>query len=176
MLRRDKFGDAARKQGKVNDDLDAILRLLLSEDRSQGILDEKALIRKYLNLLNGIIREQKDVQGRTAGGEDPKSLSGEQGSLAQRTGNLSKDIRENQEKARGNDKDGDKSEEGDDKGNDKATTRATASRRQERWQVAGGSRRQSAEVSATGSVQVRRQGRQQGARILPAKVTAKQAW
>ena len=83
LLRRDKFGDAARKQGKVNDDLDAILKLLLNEDRSQGIQDEKALIRKYLNLLNGIIREQKDVQGRTAGGEDPKSLSGEQGTLAQ---------------------------------------------------------------------------------------------
>ena len=48
LLRRDKFGDAARKQGKVNEDLDAILKLLLSEDRSQGILDEKALIRKYL--------------------------------------------------------------------------------------------------------------------------------
>ena len=92
LLRRDKFGDAARKQGKVNEDLDAILKLLLSEDRSQRIQDEKALIRKYLNLLNGIIREQKDVQGRTAGGDDPKSLAGEQGGLAQRTGNLSKDI------------------------------------------------------------------------------------
>ncbi|MGO9109247.1 MAG: hypothetical protein ACLP9L_08445 [Thermoguttaceae bacterium] len=105
LLRRDKFGDAARKQGKVNEDLDAILKLLLSEDRSKRIQDEKALVRKYLNLLNGIIREQKDVQGRTAGGDDPKSLSGEQGSLAQRTGNLSKDIGENQEKARSNDKD-----------------------------------------------------------------------
>ncbi len=108
LLHHDKFGDAARKQDKVNEDLDAILKLLLSEDRSQGILDEKALIRKYLNLLNGIIREQKDVQGRTAGGEDPKSLSGEQGGLAERTGNLSKDIHEDQEKARSKD---------DDKGN-----------------------------------------------------------
>src|SRR5271166_3308400 len=79
LLRRDKFGDAARKQGKVNEDLDAILKLLLSEDRSQRIQDEKALIRKYLKLLNGIIREQKDVQGRTASGEDPKALSAEHG-------------------------------------------------------------------------------------------------
>ena len=105
LLRRDKFGDAARKQGKVNEDLDAILKLLLSENRSRGIQDEKALIRKYLNLLNGIIREQKDVQGRTAGGEDPKTLSEEQGGLAQRTGKLSKDIRGDQEKARSRDKD-----------------------------------------------------------------------
>ena len=115
LLRRDKFGDAARKQGKVNEDLDAVLKLLLNENRSQRILDEKALIRKYLNLLNGIIREQKDLQGRTAGGEDPKSLSGEQGSLAQRTGNLSKDIRENQDKARGKD-----DEKSDDKNGGKA--------------------------------------------------------
>src|SRR5208282_1561090 len=107
LLQHEKFGDAARKQGTVNEDLDAILKLLLSEDRTQRILDEKALLRKYLNLLNGIIREQKDVQGRTAGGEDPQSLSGEQGGLAQRTGNLSKDIRENQEKARSESKDGD---------------------------------------------------------------------
>jgi hypothetical protein len=99
LLHRDKLGDAARRQGKVNEDLDAILKLLLSEDRSRQILDEKALIRKYLNLLNGIIREQKDVQGRTAGGEDPKPLSGEQGGLAQRTGELSKDVAANQDKA-----------------------------------------------------------------------------
>ncbi len=111
LLRSEKFGDAARKQGKVNDDLDAILKLLLSEDRSQGIQDEKALIRKYLKLLDGIIREQKDVKGRTAGGDDPKSLSGEQGGLAQRTGNLSKDIHEDQEKARSKD---------DEKGNSKS--------------------------------------------------------
>ena len=83
---------------------------MLSEDRSQRIQDEKALIRKYLNHLNGIIRDQKDVQGRTIGGEDPKSLSGEQGGLAQRTGNLSKDIRENEEKAGSNGKDDEKSD------------------------------------------------------------------
>jgi hypothetical protein len=105
LLRRDKLGDAARKQGKVNEDLDAILKLLLSEDRSQRIQDEKALIRKYLNLLNGIIREQKDVHGRTAESADPSSLSGEQGGLAQRTGNLSKDIGEGQGKGRDGGKD-----------------------------------------------------------------------
>ena len=105
LLRRDRFGDAARKQGQLNEDLDAILKLLLSEDRSRGIQDEKTLLRKYLNLLNGIIREQKDVQGRTAGGEDPKSLSGEQGGLAQRTGSLTKDMREDQERNRGKDED-----------------------------------------------------------------------
>jgi uncharacterized protein YjgD (DUF1641 family) len=108
LLRRDKFGDAARRQGKVNEDLDAILKLLLSEDRSQRIQDEKARIRQYLNQLNDIIRQQKDVQGRTAGGEDPKLLSGEQGALAQRTGNLSKDIGDNQDKARSKGKDDEK--------------------------------------------------------------------
>ena len=41
LLRRDKFGDAARKQGKVNEDLDAILKLLLNEDRSRRILTRK---------------------------------------------------------------------------------------------------------------------------------------
>jgi hypothetical protein len=110
LLRGNKYGDAARKQDKVDEDLDVILKLLQNEDRKQRIQDDKALIRKYLNQLNGIIREQKDVQGRTAGGEDPKSLSGEQGALAQRTGGLSKDIREGQEKAAAAGKEGEKAD------------------------------------------------------------------
>ena len=116
LLHREKFGDAVRQQGKVGEDMDAILKLLMSEDRSRQILDQKALLRKYLNQINGIIRDQKDVQGRTAGGDDPKSLSGEQGGLAQRTSDLSKDIRETQE---GASKNGDKGDKGADKGDAK---------------------------------------------------------
>jgi hypothetical protein len=109
LLRHDKYGDAARMQGKVNEDLDVILKLLMSENDKQRIQDDKAKIRKILDQVNGIIREQKDVQGRTASGDDPKSLAPEQGGLAQRTGNLSKDTRPNQENAgAGEGKEGDK--------------------------------------------------------------------
>ncbi len=112
LLRHEKFGDAAREQGKVNEDLDAILKLLLSENRSQEILSEKELIKKYLDLLNGIIREQKDVEIRTAGGEDPKSLAVPQGGLALKTGDLSKEVA----KSEGNDKnDGKNGEKSDSK-------------------------------------------------------------
>ena len=110
LLHQDQLGNAARKQDKINEDLQAILQLLLSEDRSKRLQDEKALIRKYLERLNNIIRDQQDLKGRNAGGDDPKSLSGEQGGLAKQTGNLFKDIGDNQEKYRGNGKDDSKND------------------------------------------------------------------
>ena len=105
LLRQDQLGNAARKQGKVNEDLEAILQLLLSEDSSKRLKDRQTEYRKYLERLNNIIRDQGDVLGRTKGGEDPKPLSLEQGGLAQRTGGLSKDINKSQDKDRGNAKD-----------------------------------------------------------------------
>jgi hypothetical protein len=105
LLRQDQLGNAARKQGKVNEDLEAILQLLLSEDYNKRLKDKQAEYRKYLERLNNIIRDQGDVLGRTKGGDDPKPLSIEQGGLAQRTGGLSNDINKNEEKNRGNAKD-----------------------------------------------------------------------
>lgn len=107
LLRRDKLGDAVRKQDKVNDDLDAILKLLLNEKRSQN---DKNLIRQLLATVNRLITDQKDVQGRTAGGDDTKSLSGEQKALAGRAGDLSKAVQE---------RDGKPGEKGDGKPGDK---------------------------------------------------------
>ena len=120
MLRQEQLGNAARKQGKVNEDLEAILQLLLSEDASKRLKDRQAEYRKYLERLNNIIRDQGDVHGRTIGGENPKPLSVEQGSLAQRTGGLSKDINKSQEKDRGTAKDDSKGDpkKGDSKNKD----------------------------------------------------------
>ncbi len=105
LLRQDQLGNAARKQGKVNEDLEAILQLLLSEDSAKRLKDRQTELRKYLERLNNIIRDQGDVLGRTKGGENPRPLSVEQGGLAQRTGGLSKDINKGQEKDRGAAKD-----------------------------------------------------------------------
>jgi hypothetical protein len=105
LLRQDQLGSAARKQGKINDDLEAILDLLRSEDRAKGLQKQKEQIRKFIERITGIIRQQQSVQGRTAGGDDPKPLSIEQGGLAQQTGRLSKDVQANQDKNRGNAKD-----------------------------------------------------------------------
>jgi hypothetical protein len=116
LLRQDQLGNAARKQVKINEDLDAILQLLLSEDYSKRIKERQAEYRKYLERLNNIIRDQSDTRGRTLSGDDPKQLSVEQGGLAQRTGGLSKDIGKSQEKDRGNAKDDAKGDKNDGKG------------------------------------------------------------
>ena len=100
--------------------MEAVLQLLQSEDRSKRLLDQKAMIRKALERINSLIREQMDLQSRNLGGDDPKPLSAEQGGLAKQTGNLSKDIRENEEKYHGNSK-GDEKKDGknDGKGDNK---------------------------------------------------------
>ncbi len=124
LLRQDQLGNAARKQGKVNEDLEAILQLLLSEDSAKRLKDRQTELRKYLERLNNIIRDQGNVRGRTIGGENPKPLSVEQGGLAQRTGGLSKDINKSQEKDRGAAKDDDENSDGknsDGKNNDGKT-------------------------------------------------------
>ncbi len=96
-LKKDRLADAVERQTDLDRDLRALLKLLLSENRARRIEAEKARIRRYLKILNRIIKQQKDVQGRTAGGGNPKGLSGEQGRLAKKTGELAKDIKQNEE-------------------------------------------------------------------------------
>ena len=97
MLGKDQLSKALENQKEVDQDLRAILELLMSENRAKRIESEKARIREYLKRLNGIIKQEKDIQGRTAGGDDPKQLSGEQQNVAGKTGELAKDIQKNEE-------------------------------------------------------------------------------
>ena len=82
--------------------------MLLTENRTNRIGQEKARIRDYLKRLNRLIQLEKDVQGRTAGGDDAPRLSNEQGQLAEKTGELSKDVKKNEEGKAENEKKEDK--------------------------------------------------------------------
>ncbi|NUQ61038.1 MAG: hypothetical protein HUU20_01020 [Pirellulales bacterium] len=97
LLDKDQLFQAIENQGVVNQDLKSLLELLLSEDRGRRIESEKARIREYLKRLNEIIKQQKGIQGRTAGGAETKKLAGEQEKLAQKTGGLADDIKQNEE-------------------------------------------------------------------------------
>ena len=97
LLGKDQLSRALENQADLDQDLRSLLELLLSEDRAKRLESEKARIREYLKQLNEIIRQQKDVQGRTSGGGDTKKLSGEQGGLAEKTGNLANKIKDNEE-------------------------------------------------------------------------------
>ena len=97
LLGKDQLSRALENQTEVDRDLHALLELLMSENRAKRVESEKARIREYLKRINGIIKQQKDIQGRTAGGDDPKRLTGEQGKVADKTGELARDVRKNEE-------------------------------------------------------------------------------
>jgi hypothetical protein len=105
LLGKDQLSHALENQTEVNQDLRALLELLMSENRAKHIANERSRIREYLKLLNGLIKQQKDIQGRTAGGDDLKQLAGQQGKVAEKTVELARDIRKNEEqKAEGSEK------------------------------------------------------------------------
>ena len=117
LLEKDQLSRAIENQDAVNVDLKTLLELLLSEDRGRRIESEKARMREYLKRVNEIIKQQKGIQGRTAGQGETKRLSEEQGNLAQKTGNLAEDIKANEEGGKDSQaQDGEKTESGDQKG------------------------------------------------------------
>jgi hypothetical protein len=97
LLQKDQLARAVENQTAVEQDLQALLDLLLSENRAKRLESEKARIREYLKRLSALINQQKDIQGRTAGGGEPKALSGEQARAADKAGGLAKDIKKNEE-------------------------------------------------------------------------------
>jgi hypothetical protein len=88
---------AIENQGAVNKDLQSLLELLLSENRAKQLESEKARLRDYLKRLNALINQQKGIQGRTAGGGEPKGLADEQAKLAGKTGELARDVKAGEE-------------------------------------------------------------------------------
>ncbi len=98
QLSKDELAKALEGQEKLDADLDELLKLLLSENRSTRLASEKARIRQYLQQLNQIINQQKSLQARTVGGAgQPKELSQEQGQLGEQAGGLAGEIRKNEE-------------------------------------------------------------------------------
>lgn len=94
LLKEDRLANVVKGQGEVKDDLDKLLALLLSEDRSKRIESEKARIRDYIKQVNKLIKEQKGIQGQTQGEGDTEKLAGDQGKLGEKTGELAKKIEE----------------------------------------------------------------------------------
>jgi hypothetical protein len=97
LLSKDQLSRALENQSEVNKNLQAILELLLSENRSKRIESEKARLRAYLKRLEGLIKQERDVQARTLADDDAKRLAAEQGKIGEKTGELAKDIKEKEE-------------------------------------------------------------------------------
>lgn len=84
-------------QREAHQDIKALLDMLLSENRSDRLKREQDRIREYIKEVERILRLQKSVQGRTEGGAEQSELAKDQGKVADRTGELAKQIRENEE-------------------------------------------------------------------------------
>lgn len=97
LLKKERFSPAVKGQENVRDDLMRLLELMLSEDRSKHIESEKERIRKYLERVNKIIKEQRQVQGATQRDDDAKELAERQGEIKDKTGELAEDVRKDEE-------------------------------------------------------------------------------
>jgi hypothetical protein len=97
ILGKDELSKALENQTALDQDLHSLLELLLTENRAKSIESEKARIREYLRAINAIIRQEKDIQARTAAAGNAKGLAGEQGKVAEKTGDLAGNIRKNEE-------------------------------------------------------------------------------
>jgi len=84
-------------QRETHQDMKALLELLLSENRSDRLKREQDRIREYIKEVERILRLQKSVQGRTEGGGEPGEMAKDQGKIAERTDELAKQIRDNEE-------------------------------------------------------------------------------
>jgi hypothetical protein len=90
LLGKDQLSRALDDQVELGGDLRALLELLMSENRAKQAEREKALVREYLKQVNEIIRQEKDIQGRTAGGDDQRRLAQQQAKVAEKTGGLAR--------------------------------------------------------------------------------------
>jgi hypothetical protein len=97
FLEKDQLSRAIENQTQLDQELRSLLDMLLSENRAKRIQSEKARIREYLKRLSAILKQEKDVQARTADRDDAKLLAGQQGKIAEKTGGLAKDIQNNEE-------------------------------------------------------------------------------
>ena len=83
---------AIEQQEKAVTGLQALLDLLLSENRSDRLKSEQARYREYIKEVERLLRLQRAVQGRTEGGDDAAQLKDDQSKIEQRTGELAEQM------------------------------------------------------------------------------------
>ena len=91
-LQQDDLGAATQNQTLLQTELQAMLELLLQEDRDRQIESERQRISKYLAELNKLIRQQRGIRARTAGGDSEQELGEDQQRTAENTDKLSDKI------------------------------------------------------------------------------------
>ena len=81
LLTDDDLDRAVDRQKNVQQDLRALLDLLLKEDRSRRLQDEQARMRAYIKEIERLLRRQRGLQARTEGGDSTDVLAEQQAQL-----------------------------------------------------------------------------------------------
>src|SRR6056297_3230206 len=100
-LRNQEFQKAVDAQEAANGELAALLKLLLSEDRSQRIRDEKERYAKLVKDLKRNLNNQRSTRARTENGVEMEEMQQEQKSVTERSAELNRRIQEEKQSQAG---------------------------------------------------------------------------
>jgi len=84
-----RLGDAVGEQDQINGQLEQLLAMLLAADRDKELKKEQEKIKDFIKQIKQMINKQMELEGRTAEA-DPKSVSPDQGKLADAAAELAK--------------------------------------------------------------------------------------
>jgi hypothetical protein len=93
LLENEKLYQASKNQVAIQQDLNRLLELLLTGDRDKQIPNEKAELKKFIEKINRLIREEQGVQGQTEGAGDEAELAKQQDSIAKKTKELEEELK-----------------------------------------------------------------------------------
>ena len=93
LLEKEQLYQANKGQVAVQQDLNRLLQLLLSGEREKQIASERVELKKFIERINKLIRQQQGIQGETDGQGDVPDLTKRQTDVADKTGELATDLK-----------------------------------------------------------------------------------
>src|SRR5262249_45823017 len=96
LIGNDQLGKAVDEQAIVKVELNKLLELLMSEQGPKRLADEKERIKKYLERVKQLIKEQTEVEENIRNGANEGRTADRQGKVADRTDQLGKEITKNE--------------------------------------------------------------------------------
>lgn len=100
-LKSKEFQKAVDSQGAARSELSSLLKLLMSEDRSKRIRDEKERYAKLMKDLKRNLNNQRSARARTENGADLKQVKKEQKDVTKRSQELNERLNEDDESESG---------------------------------------------------------------------------
>ena len=112
-LRTQEFQKAVTNQELASQELQSLLKLLLSEDRSKRIRDEKQRIAKLIKDLKRNLNSQRGTRARTENGADLEDVQREQKAVTKRSQELKDQLSDENESEESSETKDSKSSDGD---------------------------------------------------------------